>query len=143
MRNLTKRYQRKTVVNDVHLDLFPGEIYGLIGPNGAGKTTLMSMMVGAEVPTLGEVLIGEETFRQDQNLPHLQRQIGFLPDDYPLYDDLTVWQYLDYFARLYGIAPRFRRDRLYDILDLVNLGSKHRSRTTELSRGMKQRLVLA
>ncbi|MEO0771511.1 MAG: ABC transporter ATP-binding protein, partial [Cyanobacteria bacterium J06649_4] len=75
--------------------------------------------------------------------PHLQRRIGFLPDDYPLYEDLTVWQYLDYFARLYGIAPRLRRDRLYDILDLVNLGSKHRSRTTELSRGMKQRLGLA
>ena len=143
VRNLTKRYQRTTVVNDIDLDLYPGEIYGLIGPNGAGKTTLMSMMVGAEIPTLGKVIIEGETFRHDRNSPHLQRCIGFLPDDYPLYDDLSVWQYLEYFARLYGIAPKLRRDRLYDILDLVQLGSKHRSRTTELSRGMKQRLGLA
>ena len=141
--NLTKRYQRKTVVNDVHLDLFPGEVYGLIGPNGAGKTTLMSMMVGAEVPTLGEVLIGGESFRQDRNLPELQRRIGFLPDDYPLYEDLTVWQYLEYFSRLYGISGRIRRDRIHNILDLVQLHTKQRSRTTELSRGMKQRLGLA
>ncbi|MEL6815621.1 MAG: ABC transporter ATP-binding protein [Cyanobacteria bacterium J06598_3] len=142
-RNLTKRFQRKTAVNDVSFELFPGEVYGLIGPNGAGKTTLMSMLVGAEMPTLGEVWIGGEPFRQDQNLPHLQRCIGFLPDDYPLYDDLTVWQYLDYFARLYGIAPKHRNSRLYDILELVQLNSKRRSRTTELSRGMKQRLGLA
>ncbi|MEL6606273.1 MAG: ABC transporter ATP-binding protein [Cyanobacteria bacterium J06614_10] len=143
VRGLTKRFQRKTVVSDVHLDLFPGEVYGLIGPNGAGKTTLMSMMVGAEVPTLGDISIQGEPFRQDQNLPHLQRCIGFLPDDYPLYDDLTVWQYLDYFARLYGIPHRHRRDRIYNILELVQLHSKYRSRTTELSRGMKQRLGLA
>ena len=143
VRSLTKRYQRKTVVHDVDLDLFAGEVYGLIGPNGAGKTTLMSMMVGATPPTLGEVWIGGELFRQDKNLSQLQRCIGFLPDDYPLYDDLTVWQYLDYFARLYGIAPGVRRDRLYEILELVQLTSKYRSRTTELSRGMKQRLGLA
>ena len=96
VRNLTKRFQHTTVVHDIDLDLFPGEIYGLIGPNGAGKTTLMSMMVGAEVPTLGEVLIEGEPFRHDRNLPRLQRCIGFLPDDYPLYDDLTVWQCLEY-----------------------------------------------
>ncbi|MEL7332173.1 MAG: ABC transporter ATP-binding protein [Cyanobacteria bacterium J06560_2] len=143
VRSLTKRFQRKTVVHDVDLDLFPGEVYGLIGPNGAGKTTLMSMMVGAEVPTLGEVLIAGEPFRQDRNLPQLQRCIGFLPDDYPLYDDLTVWQYLEYFARLYGIPPRIRQGRLYDMLELVQLASKRNSRTTELSRGMKQRLGLA
>lgn len=143
VRNLTKRFQRKTVVSDIDLDLFPGEVYGLIGPNGAGKTTLMSMMVGAEVPTLGDIWIEGEPFRQDRNLPQLQRCIGFLPDDYPLYDDLTVWQYLDYFARLYGIAPRLRNGRLDDILELVRLNNKRRSRTTELSRGMKQRLGLA
>ena len=143
IRNLTKRYQRKTVVNDIDLNLFPGEVYGLIGPNGAGKTTLMSMMVGAEMPTLGEIWIEGDRFRQDQNSPQLQRCIGFLPDDYPLYDDLTVWQYLEYFARLYGIPPKHRRDRLHNILELVQLTSKYCSRTTELSRGMKQRLGLA
>jgi ABC-2 type transport system ATP-binding protein len=140
-RGLTKRYGRKIAVNDLDLDLFPGEVYGLIGPNGAGKTTLMEMLVGAETPTLGEILINGEPLRQDQNNPQIQRCIGYLPDDYPLYDDLTVWQYLDYFARLYGVKQR--RDRLYDILELVQLTSKRHSRTTELSRGMKQRLGLA
>ena len=143
VQGLTKRFQRKIAVNDVYIDLFPGEIYGLIGPNGAGKTTLMEMMVGAEMPTLGEIWIDGEPFRQDQNSPMIQRCIGFLPDDYPLYDDLTVWQYLDYFARLYGMASPQRRSRLYEILELVQLTSKRHSRTTELSRGMKQRLGLA
>ena len=143
VRGLTKRFRRKIAVNDLSLDLYPGEVYGLSGPNGAGKTTLMEMMVGAEQPTLGELRINGEPFRQDQNSPQLQRCIGYLPDDYPLYDDLTVWQYLDYFARLYGMGPAQRRNRLYDILELVQLNSKRRSRTTELSRGMKQRLGLA
>ena len=143
VRNLTKRFQRKTAVNDIHLDLFPGEVYGLIGPNGAGKTTLMSMMVGAEIPTLGEIQLHGTPFKQDRNQPQLQRCIGFLPDDYPLYEDLSVWQYLDYFARLYGIPHRQRHSRLYDILELVQLDTKRHSRTTELSRGMKQRLGLA
>jgi len=140
---LTKRFGRKIAVNDLYLDLYPGEVYGLIGPNGAGKTTLMEMMVGAEQPTLGDIYIEGKPFRQDQNSPQLQRCIGYLPDDYPLYDDLTVWQYLDYFARLYGMTPAQRRSCLYDILELVQLTSKRRSRTTELSRGMKQRLGLA
>lgn len=143
VRGLTKRFRRKIAVNDVYLDIYPGEVYGLIGPNGAGKTTLMQMMVGTEPPTLGEILIEGRPFRQDQHSPMLQRCIGFLPDDYPLYDDLTVWQYLDYFARLYGMASPQRRSRLYDILELVQLTSKRNSRTTELSRGMKQRLGLA
>ncbi|NJR68555.1 MAG: ABC transporter ATP-binding protein [Synechococcales cyanobacterium CRU_2_2] len=141
VRGLTKRFQQKIAVNDIDLDLFPGEIYGLIGPNGAGKTTLMEMMVGAAMPTLGEIWIDGQPFRSDQNSSRLQRCIGFLPDDYPLYDDLSVWQYLDYFARLYGV--RDRRDRLYDILELVQLTSKRHSLTTTLSRGMKQRLGLA
>ena len=143
VRGLTKRFQRKIAVNEIDLDLHPGEIYGLIGPNGAGKTTLMEMIVGAEMPTLGEIWIDGESFRQDQSSPQIQRCIGFLPDDYPLYDDLTVWQYLEYFARLYGLDGTQRRDRLYDILELVRLTSKRHSCTTTLSRGMKQRLGLA
>lgn len=141
LRNLTKRFGQKIAVNDLDLDLFPGEVYGLIGPNGAGKTSLIEMIVGAETPTLGTVTLNGEVLRQDQDCRQIRRGIGFLPDHYPLYDDLSVWQYLDYFARLYGV--RQRRDRLYEILELVQLTSKRHSRTTELSRGMKQRLGLA
>ena len=141
--NVTVSFDGFKALDDLNFSMAEGELRVIIGPNGAGKTTLMSMMVGAQSPTLGEVFIGGEPFRQDKSSPQLQRCIGFLPDDYPLYDDLTVWQYLDYFARLYSIPPKLRRDRLYEILDLVQLSSKHCSRTTELSRGMKQRLGLA
>lgn len=140
---LTKRFERHLAVNDVHLEINKGEVYGLIGPNGAGKTTLIKMLVAAEEPTTGEIYLNGELMGRGESNPHLKQQIGYLPDDFPVYDDLNVWDYLDYFARLYHLRQPHRRRRLQEVLELVQLTSKRRSAIATLSRGMKQRLSLA
>jgi ABC-2 type transport system ATP-binding protein len=148
--NLTKQFDRHIAVNDVEIEIRSGEVYGLIGPNGAGKTTLIRMLAAAEEPTTGEIYInGERLLRDASTLDdtrgngNIKRFIGYLPDDFPLYDDLTVWDYLDYFARLYKLTANHRQQRLYDVLELVQLSTKRHSKIATLSRGMKQRLSLA
>ena len=139
---LTKQFERQIAVNDVDLQVQAGEVYGLIGPNGAGKTTLIRMLAMAEEPTIGEIYINGDQLLRDRDNPNLKRQLGYLPDDFPLYDDLTVWDYLDYFARLYQLRDPHRSRRLKDVLELVQLTHKRHSLIATLSRGMKQRLSL-
>jgi ABC-2 type transport system ATP-binding protein len=142
-RGLTKQFDRHIAVNDVDLEIGLGEVYGLIGPNGAGKTTLIRMLATAEEPTIGQIFINGERLLRDQQNAHLKQWIGYLPDDFPMYDDLTVWDYLDYFARLYQLRDPHRTRRIYEVLELVQLTSKRNSVISSLSRGMKQRLGLA
>ncbi|MFM7192426.1 MAG: ABC transporter ATP-binding protein, partial [Microcystaceae cyanobacterium] len=140
---LTKQFERQRAVNQVDLQVEAGAVYGLMGPNGAGKTTLIRLLAMAETATTGEIyLFGDRLIPDSSNLK-LKRYLGYLPDDFPLYEDLTVWNYLDYFARLYFLADSRRRQRLEDVLELVQLTSKRHSRIATLSRGMKQRLSLA
>lgn len=150
-RGLTKQFDRHLAVNDLYLQVAQGEVYGLIGPNGAGKTTLLRMLATAEEPTTGEIYISGErlmrdaasaTFR-DRTNPTLKQRLGYLPDDFPVYEELTVWDYLDYFARLYNLREPLRSQRLFAVLELVQLVNKRDSQISTLSRGMKQRLSLA
>lgn len=142
-RGLTKRFDRHVAVSEVELEIQAGEVYGLIGPNGAGKTTLIRMLTAAEAPTKGEIYVDGDRLDLNHDNATLKQRIGYLPDDFPVYDDLTVWDYLDYFARLYNLRSTARRQRLYDVLELVQLQTKRKSRVATLSRGMKQRLSLA
>ena len=141
-RGLTKQFDRHIAVNDIDLQIAAGEVCGLIGPNGAGKTTLLRMLAAAEEPTIGEIYINGDRLLRDRSHPILKQRIGFLPDDFPLYDDLTVWDYLDYFARLYNLQQPRRRERINSVLELVQLTNKRNSLISTLSRGMKQRLSL-
>lgn len=140
---LTKQFERHIAVNDVDLQVKKGDVYGLIGPNGAGKTTLIRMLAAAENPTKGEIYLNGDRLLIDDSNRYLKQYIGYLPDDFPLYDDLTVINYLEYFARLYKLKPPQRRRRIEEVLELVNLESKFNSLIATLSRGMKQRLSLA
>ncbi|MEM9908699.1 MAG: ABC transporter ATP-binding protein, partial [Cyanobacteria bacterium P01_D01_bin.44] len=140
---LTKRFDRHTALREVDLEIPSGAVYGLIGPNGAGKTTLIRLLAMAEAPTVGNVFLQGEKLQYDRPQISLKQQIGYLPDDFPLYEDLNVWDYLDYFARLYGLKGKHRTRSIHHVLDLVNLEHKRNSVITSLSRGMKQRLGLA
>jgi len=141
-RGLTKQFDRHIAVNDIDLQVAAGEVCGLIGPNGAGKTTLLRMLAAAQEPTTGEIYINGDRLLRDRSHQILKQRIGFLPDDFPLYDDLTVWDYLDYFARLYNLQQPRRRERINSVLELVQLTNKRNSLISTLSRGMKQRLSL-
>jgi ABC-2 type transport system ATP-binding protein len=140
---LTKQFDRHIAVNEVELEIGTGEVYGLIGPNGAGKTTLIRMLAAVEEPTQGEIYIDGNRLTRDKSNPTLKRRLGYLPDDYPLYNELTVWDYLEYFARLYKLREPRRTQRLHEVLELIQLGNKRNSLISTLSRGMKQRLSLA
>jgi len=140
---LTKQFERHIAVNELDLQVESGEVYGLIGPNGAGKTTLIRMLAAAEEPTTGEIYINGDRLLRDDSNPRLKQRLGYLPDDYPLYNDLNVRDYLDYFARLYRLRQPHRRRRVNEVLELVQLVNKRNSRISTLSRGMKQRLSLA
>ena len=141
-RGLTKRFERHLAVNDLDLQIPMGEVYGLIGPNGAGKTTLLRMLATIEEPTKGEIYINGEFVSQDHTNAKIKQRLGYLPDDFPLYDDLTVWDYLDYFARLYYLREPRRNQRIYEVLEIVQLTQKRNRLISTLSRGMKQRLSL-
>ena len=140
---LTKQFERHIAIKNIDLEVAEGEVYGLIGPNGAGKTTLIRLLAMAEEATVGEIyLYGDRIVKEESNL-RLKQYIGYLPDDFPLYEELSVCDYLDYFARLYFLQTPHRRRRLEEVLELVQLTSKRHSIIATLSRGMKQRLSLA
>jgi ABC-2 type transport system ATP-binding protein len=141
--NLGKQFDRQMALDNVSLEIRQGDVYGLIGPNGAGKTTLLRLLALADEPTLGKVFLDGQPLVYGEHLPDQKRRIGFLPDNYPLYDDMKVWQYLDYMARLYYLVEPERSARIREVLAIVQLESKRDSLIGTLSRGMKQRLSLA
>ncbi|MEN6303847.1 MAG: ABC transporter ATP-binding protein [Armatimonadia bacterium] len=141
VRNLRVDYDEVCAVRDLSLEVGPGEVFGLIGPNGAGKTTTLRALVGLLEPTYGDVVIGGHDL--DQRREEAVGLIGFMPDSAPVYEDLTVWEFLDLFAAAYGLPPERRDSAISKQLDLVDLAEKRDAMTAGLSRGMKQRLMLA
>jgi ABC-2 type transport system ATP-binding protein len=138
---LVKRYDATVAVAGLDLDVEEGEIFGLVGPNGAGKTTTLRILATLLAPTSGDAEIAGISVRRDPNA--VRRVIGFMPDVFGVYDDMKVWEYLDFFARCYGISPAKRQQMIADLLDLVDLGDRRDSYVQGLSRGMQQRLCLA
>jgi len=142
IQHLRKEYSNNIVaVKDLSLHLERGDIYGFIGPNGAGKTTTIKMLATLLRPTSGRAFIdGVDVTRDAERVRGI---IGYMPDNFGVYDDIKVWEYLDFFAAAYKI-PRDRRPRIIDdVLELTDLTVKKDSYVEELSRGMKQRLCLA
>lgn len=140
-RSLVKRYGDQLAVAGVDLAVGPGEIYGLVGPNGAGKTTTMRILATLLAPTAGEAYVTGIPVGADPI--EVRRRIGYMPDFYGVYDDLRVWEYLDFFARCYGVPANRRATMIGELLEIVNLGAKRDEYVESLSRGMRQRLCLA
>ncbi|MDW8327464.1 MAG: ABC transporter ATP-binding protein [Anaerolineales bacterium] len=140
-RDLTKYYGRTVAVQNMNLNVAAGAIYGFVGPNGAGKTTTMRMLTTLLEPTSGEAWIAGHSIRRDPK--GVRRVIGYMPDFFGVYDDMTVWEYLDFFAACYHIPEATRRGLINDLLELVDLAHRRDDQVDTLSRGMKQRLCLA
>jgi ABC-2 type transport system ATP-binding protein len=140
-RGLVKRYDGQLAVAGIDLLVGSGEIYGLVGPNGAGKTTTMRILATLLAPTAGEALVCGIPVTADPI--EVRRRMGFMPDFYGVYDDLRVWEYLDFFARCYGVPANRRQAMITDLLEIVGLGDKRGQYVEALSRGMRQRLCLA
>jgi ABC-2 type transport system ATP-binding protein len=140
-RGLVKRYDRTVAVAGLDLDVAEGEIFGLVGPNGAGKTTTLRILSTLLVPDAGDAEIAGASVRRNPN--DVRRVLGFMPDVFGVYDDMKVWEYLDFFARCYGLPADRRRRMIGDLLELVDLGPKRDTYVQALSRGMQQRLCLA
>lgn len=140
-RNLTKRYKRLTAVRDLNLQVEVGAVFGFIGPNGAGKTTTMRVLATLLDPTAGLAWVAGCSVTDDPR--GVRQAIGYMPDFFGVYDDMLVWEYLDFFGRCYDL-PAARREALSgDLLELVDLGHRRDDPVESLSRGMKQRLCLA
>jgi ABC-2 type transport system ATP-binding protein len=138
---LVKRYDGTLAVAGIDLSVEQGEIFGLVGPNGAGKTTTLRILATLLMPSAGSAEIAGLSVTR--NPDQVRRVLGFMPDSFGVYDDMKVWEYLDFFARCYGIGPADRRRMIADLLELVDLGGKRDDYVQTLSRGMQQRLCLA
>ncbi|MCA2980750.1 MAG: ABC transporter ATP-binding protein, partial [Myxococcaceae bacterium] len=140
VRNLSRHYGALKAVDDVSFTLEAGTILGFIGPNGAGKSTTMRILATLDVPTGGEVLLdGRSVVEQPDEARPL---IGYMPDRYGTYDDMTVVEFLDFFARAYGQRGRPRVERVDAVMDFTGLMPLREKLTSELSKGMKQRVAL-
>ena len=140
-KNLTKRYSQLVAVEALSLSVEQGAIYGFVGPNGAGKTTTMRMLTTLLQPTSGDAWVAGASVTRDPR--GVRRAIGYMPDFFGVYDDMKVWEYLDFFAACYELPQSTRRVLIDQLLELVDLTHRRDDMVDTLSRGMKQRLCLA
>ncbi len=134
-------YEDFTAVKELNLSVGKGEIFGLVGPNGAGKTSTFKVLATLMEPTYGEVSIGGIDILEN---PSQARKIfGYMQDLAPVPTDLKVWEFLDLFARAYGLDKHAAKRRVDECLEIVNLSDKRTVYCKALSRGMTQRVVLA
>lgn len=139
--NLTKKYGDMYAIRGINLELEKGDLFGFIGPNGAGKTTTMRIIATLLTPTYGEAYVcGNSIYTHPEEI---RRLVGYMPDFFGVYDDMTVIEYLEFFAAAYRIHGVSRRKRCDEMLDIVDLDFKRDAYANTLSRGQTQRLGLA
>ena len=142
VKNLVKNYGgKKPAVNDVTFSIGKGEIVGLLGPNGAGKTTIMKMITGYLNPSQGEVLVDGINTLDDPIT--VKSKIGYLPERSPLYNDMTVYEYLSFVADVRGLVGNEKYQKITEMIVLVNLEKVVARKIKELSNGYKKRVGLA
>lgn len=137
--NLSKNYGKKKVLDNVSLTVSSG-MYGLLGPNGSGKTSLMRILATLLVPDSGEVMINGVSIKDTSRIREL---VGYLPQDFSIYRNMSVYGAMDYLGLLSGIPEKTRKERIITLLEQVNLKEKMGTRVRALSGGMKRRLGIA
>ncbi|MFQ6042521.1 MAG: ABC transporter ATP-binding protein [Candidatus Poribacteria bacterium] len=139
--HLCKKYQDKAVLDDLNMKLGAGDICGLIGANGSGKTTLLRILATLIKPTSGVVMING--YDAVSSADKVKSSIGYVPEIVSGYEDLKVWEYLDFFATAYRIVRNRRTALIADVLELTDMTAHRDMYIQNLSRGLKQRLCLA
>ncbi len=138
--HITKRYGTLTALDDVSLEIAPGEFFGLLGPNGAGKSTLMSLVAGLRAPEAGRITLdGKPVTVAD---PSTRASLGLVPQSIALYEDLSAEQNLRIFGELYGLSGADLRARIDEALEAVQLADRRRDQVKTFSGGMQRRLNL-
>lgn len=135
--NLSKKFNEKLVVDNINIKIKKGEIVGLLGPNGAGKTTSLRMIAGVLPPSKGSVQIDGQDITINNSL---KKNIGFLPENNPLYDDLTVEEYLSFWADIKKIPADGKEDAINFVVDRCGIGEVYYRPISELSKGYRQRV---
>jgi ABC-2 type transport system ATP-binding protein len=139
--DFTKMYGDFTAVDRLNLKIDRGEMFGFIGPNGAGKSTTIRFLTTLLAPTAGEGIVNGHSVTIDPLA--VRRSVGYMPDNFGVYDGMKVWEFLDFFAVAYQIPRDKRRQVIGDVMELLDLAHKRDDFVNGLSRGMKQRLCLA
>jgi ABC-2 type transport system ATP-binding protein len=140
LRRIHRFFGSTKAVNDVSFEVYRGQVFGFIGPNGAGKTTSMRILATLELPNYGDALVDGFSVVNDPDL--VRRRLGFMPDGCSLYPNMNCVEYLDFFARSYGLIGRERSDALRRTLGFTGLDKIASKPVTGLSKGMRQRLSL-
>ncbi|MGK2858906.1 MAG: ABC transporter ATP-binding protein [Thermoanaerobaculia bacterium] len=141
IRNLTRTFDKTIAVDDISFSFGAGEVFGFVGPNGAGKTTTMRILATLDEPTAGDALLdGISVVQEPEKARH---RIGFVPDTLPTHSDITVEEYLDFFARAYGLKSARRHEIVAEVQEFTNLTGIREKLLKALSKGMKQRVCLA
>ena len=137
---LTKVFGQLTAVDSLSFTLGEGEIWGFVGPNGSGKTTTLRMLATVEDPTAGDAWVNGHSVIRDAD--KVRPMIGFMPDFFGAYPDMLVSEYLDFFARAYGLKGAARRKRIDEIVNFTEMGPLLSKKVEGLSKGMRQRISL-
>lgn len=141
VKNVTKKYGNFIAVEDINFQIEEGEIIGLLGPNGAGKSTTMNMITGYIEPSEGEIIIGGHDILKNPN--KAKAQIGYMPEGVPLYQDLTVKEFVSYMADLKKVSKTEKKEKVQEALEKTNLVEVSNKLIKNISRGYKQRVSLA
>ena len=141
VKNLTKRYGNHMAVDHLSFQIQEGQIYGFLGPNGAGKSTTMNMITGYIASTEGTVMINGHDILEEPE--EAKKSIGYLPEQPPLYFDMTVLEYLKFAAQLKKIEKSRQKDLIYEAMDMVQITDMKDRLIKNLSKGYKQRVGLA
>ena len=141
VKHVTKKYGNFTAVDDISFTIKDDEIVGLLGPNGAGKSTTMNMLTGYIEQTSGKIIINDYDIEKDAN--KVKKQIGYMPENTPLYYDLTVREFINYMADLKYVKRKEKKERVDKVIEEVGLGNVQKKLIKNLSRGYKQRVSFA